>query len=40
MLRDRLARHTDTATLDLFGFDGARCDRIVTAVLARLNAAS
>ena len=40
MLRDRLARHTDTATLDLFGFDGARCDRIVTAVLARLTAAS
>ena len=40
MLRDRLARHTDTATLDLFGFDGARCDRIVSTVLARLKAAS
>ena len=39
MLRERLARHTDTATLDLFGFDGERCDRIVSGVLARLRAA-
>jgi RNA polymerase sigma-70 factor (ECF subfamily) len=38
MLRDRLARDTDTATLGLFGFDGARCDRIVAAVLDRLHA--
>ena len=40
MLRERLARHTDTATLDLFGFDGERCDRIVSGVLARLRTAS
>ena len=39
MLRERLARDSDTATLDLFGFDGARCDRIVSAVLARVRAA-
>ena len=36
MLRDMLARDTDTATLDVFRFDGARCDRIVAGVLARL----
>ena len=38
MLREMLARDTDTATLDVFGFDGARCDRIVDGVLARLHA--
>ena len=38
LLREMLARDTDTATLDLFGFDGARCDRVVAAVLARLQA--
>ena len=37
MLRDMLARGTDTATLDVFGFDGERCDRIVAGVLARLH---
>jgi RNA polymerase sigma-70 factor (ECF subfamily) len=36
MLRDNLARHTDTATLDVFGFDGVRCDRIVSGVLERI----
>ena len=38
LLREMLARDTDTATLELFGFDGARCDRVVAAVLARLQA--
>jgi RNA polymerase sigma-70 factor, ECF subfamily len=38
MLREMLTRDTDTATLDVFGFDGARCDRIVAAVLARIHA--
>jgi RNA polymerase sigma-70 factor, ECF subfamily len=40
MLREMLTRDTDTATLDVFGFDGARCDRIVAAVLARIHADS
>ena len=39
LLRERLTRDTDTATLDVFGFDGARCDRLVAGVLARLRAA-
>lgn len=34
LLRESLARDIDIATLDAFGFDGARCDRIVAAVLA------
>ena len=38
MLREMLTRHTDTATLDVFGFDGARCDRIVAGVLERIRA--
>ena len=38
MLREMLTRDTDTATLDVFGFDGARCDRIVATVLARIHA--
>lgn len=38
LLREMLARDTDTASLDLFGFDGVRCDRIVAAVLARVRA--
>lgn len=38
MLREMLVRHTDTATLDVFGFDGERCDRIVAGVLERLRA--
>ena len=34
LLRSSLARDLDVATGDVFGFAGARCDRIVTAVLA------
>ncbi len=37
LLREALARDMDTATGDVFAFAGARCDRIVAAVLARLN---
>ncbi len=37
LLRESLARDIDTATGDVFAFAGARCDRIVAAVLARLN---
>ena len=37
LLRESLARDIDTATGDVFAFAGARCDRIVSAVLARLN---
>jgi RNA polymerase sigma-70 factor (ECF subfamily) len=36
LLRESLARDFDLATSDVFGFAGARCDRIVAAVLARL----
>ena len=36
LLREALARDLDTATVDVFGFAGDRCDRIVAAVLARL----
>lgn len=36
LLRESLARDLDLATSDVFGFAGARCDRIVAAVLARL----
>lgn len=35
LLREALARDIDSATVDVFGFAGARCDRIVAAVLAR-----
>jgi RNA polymerase sigma-70 factor, ECF subfamily len=35
-LREALARELDTAMLDVFAFDGARCDRIVSAVLTRI----
>jgi RNA polymerase sigma-70 factor, ECF subfamily len=35
LLREALARDFDTATLNVFGFAGARCDRIVAAVLAQ-----
>src|SRR4051812_46049262 len=38
LLREALARDFDTATLNVFGFAGARCDRIVAAVLARVRA--
>jgi RNA polymerase sigma-70 factor (ECF subfamily) len=34
LLRQALARDVDTATVDVFAFAGARCDRIVSAVLA------
>jgi RNA polymerase sigma-70 factor (ECF subfamily) len=36
MLREALVRDIDTAAIDVFGFAGARCDRIVASVLARL----
>ncbi len=36
LLREALDRDIDRARGGVFGFDGARCDRIVTAVLARL----
>jgi RNA polymerase sigma-70 factor (ECF subfamily) len=36
LLREALARDLDRATLDVFRFDGERCDRIVAAVLARI----
>ena len=36
LLRESLARDVDMATGDVFGFAGARCDRIVAAVLARI----
>jgi RNA polymerase sigma-70 factor (ECF subfamily) len=37
LLREALARDLDRATSDVFGFAGARCDRIVANVLARLS---
>src|SRR5262249_9547408 len=36
LLREALARDMDVATVDVFGFAGARCDRIVAAVLNRV----
>lgn len=36
MLREALSREIDFAFEEAFSFDGARCDRIVTGVLARL----
>lgn len=38
LLREALARDLDTATADIFGFAGARCDRIVARVLAMVAA--
>jgi RNA polymerase sigma-70 factor (ECF subfamily) len=35
LLREALAREIDHATIDVFSFAGARCDRIVAATLAR-----
>jgi RNA polymerase sigma-70 factor, ECF subfamily len=35
LLREALARDMDMATVDVFGFAGERCDRIVAATLAR-----
>ena len=40
LLRQALARDLDTATIDVFAFAGARCDRIVAAVLGRVPLAS
>jgi len=40
MLREALAREIDFAIEDAFGFDGARCDRIVHVVQQRLEADS
>jgi len=37
LLREGLARDIDHALADAFSFDGARCDRIVAGVMARLN---
>ena len=37
MLREQLAQKMDLATGDAFSFAGARCDRIVANVLARIN---
>lgn len=36
LLREGLSREVDLAIGDAFSFDGARCDRIVAAVLAKL----
>ena len=36
MLRESLAKEIDLAERDIFGFGGLQCDRIVAAVLARL----
>ncbi|WP_213958569.1 RNA polymerase sigma factor [Variovorax sp. dw_954] len=36
LLREGLSRDVDVAVGDAFSFDGARCDRIVAGVLARL----
>jgi len=40
LLREALAHDMDNATGDVFAFDGARCDRIVARVLARIPAAA
>lgn len=37
LLREALARDMDSATVEVFGFAGQRCDRIVAAVLARVS---
>ena len=37
LLREALAREIDLAERDLYEFGGARCDRVVAAVLARLD---
>jgi RNA polymerase sigma-70 factor (ECF subfamily) len=36
LLRESLARDLDAATVEVFGFAGARCDRIVEKTLSRL----
>jgi RNA polymerase sigma-70 factor (ECF subfamily) len=40
LLRHSLDRDMDSARSGVFGFDGARCDHIVSAVLSRLEAGS
>lgn len=40
MLREALAREIDLAFEDTYAFAGARCDRIVAAVMARLDAST
>ena len=40
LLREALARELDAATVDVFGFAGQRCDRIVAAVLSRWDESS
>ena len=40
LLREALAQEMDLATLDVFGFAGERCDRIVAAVLLTLKKVS
>jgi RNA polymerase sigma factor (sigma-70 family) len=37
LLRDALARDIDGATLEVFGFAGERCDRIIAAVMSALS---
>ena len=37
LLRESIAREIDIATVDAFGFDGERCDRIVASVLGRIS---
>ena len=39
LLREALAKDVDSATVGVFGFAGERCNRIVDAVLARLQSA-
>ena len=39
-LREAISREVDCAIEDAFAFDGARCDRIVAAVMARIDAAA
>ena len=36
LLREALARDIDLSMADAFGFDGARCDRLVANVLKRI----
>jgi len=36
LLREALAKDIDSVTLDVFGFAGARCDRIVARVMSEI----
>ena len=40
LLREALAKDVDSATMNVFGFAGERCDRIVANVLARMAASA